>query len=119
MGHLLETLRLPGAYCISYHEQFTSSDVSGGSYQCFITLSDPTGWTIEPGGPAGAFVAPAARDHGVPGAAAAAASGVVLGEPGQPISPLYRSSELPLTFLFFHVHSTKNQGPGARCPAHY
>ena len=30
-------------------------------------LSDPTGWTIAPGGPAAAFVAPPAREHGGPG----------------------------------------------------
>jgi hypothetical protein len=33
-----------------------------------LTLSDPDGWTIAPGGPASAFVAPAARAHGLPGA---------------------------------------------------
>ena len=60
----METLRLPAAYCVAY--------------QCFLTLSDPTGWTMAPGSPAAAFVAPAARDHGVPAVAAAvvaAASG--------------------------------------------
>lgn len=63
-GRAVETLRLPAAYCVVYQEQFRSGDAQGGSYQCFLTLSDPTGWTIAPGGPAGAFVAPVARDPG-------------------------------------------------------
>jgi hypothetical protein len=68
-GRAVETLRLPAAYCVAYQEQFVSGDAAGGAYQCFLTLSDPTGWTIVPGGPAGAFVVPAARDHGGPVAA--------------------------------------------------
>jgi hypothetical protein len=68
-GRAVETLRLPAAYCVAYREQFVSGDAAGGAYQCYLTLSDPTGWTIQPGGPAGAFVAPAAREHGVPVAA--------------------------------------------------
>ena len=68
-GQPVETLRLPAAYCVAYHEQFVSGDAQGGAYQCFLTLSDPTGWTLAPGGPASAFVAPAARSHGVPGTA--------------------------------------------------
>jgi hypothetical protein len=73
----VETLAFSAAYCVAYHEQFASGDAQGGAYQCFLTLSDPTGWTMAPGGPAAAFVAPAARDHGVPAAAAAAAVAVV------------------------------------------
>jgi len=68
---VLETLRLPAAYCVSYHEHFVSGDAQGGAYQCSLTLSDPNGWTLTEGGTAGAFVAPAARDHGVPGVAVA------------------------------------------------
>ncbi len=67
-GRAVETLRLPAAYCVAYREQFVSGDAQGGAYQCFLTLSDPTGWTIAPGGPASAFVAAAAREHGAPGA---------------------------------------------------
>ena len=52
-----------------YHEQFVSGDAQGGAYQCYVTLSDPDGWTLTAGGPAAAFVAPAAREHGVPGVA--------------------------------------------------
>jgi hypothetical protein len=76
-GQPLETLRLPAAYCVAYHEQFASGDAQSGSYQCTLTLSDPTGWTLTPGGPASAVVAPAARDHGVPVAVETMASSVV------------------------------------------
>ncbi|GAA4051496.1 hypothetical protein GCM10022409_42890 [Hymenobacter glaciei] len=69
-GSVLETLELKAAYCVSYHEQFVSGDARGGAYQCYLTLSDPGGWTLTAGGPASAFVAPAARNHGLPGAAA-------------------------------------------------
>ena len=55
-GQPMETLRLPGAYCVRYAEQFVRGDVSGGSYQCALTLSDPAGWTIAAGGPVRAFV---------------------------------------------------------------
>ena len=65
-GQVLETLRLSAAYCVSYHERFVSGDAQGGAYQCHVTLSDPDGWTLTAGGPVAAFVAPAARDHGVP-----------------------------------------------------
>lgn len=65
-GRAVETLHLPAAYCVAYQEQFSSGDNAGGAYQCSLTLSDPTGWTIAPGGPATALVAPAAREHGGP-----------------------------------------------------
>ena len=68
-GQPVETLRLPAAYCVAYQEQFVSGNAQGGAYQCFLTLSDPTGWPLAPGGPAGVFVVPAARSHGVPGTA--------------------------------------------------
>jgi hypothetical protein len=38
-------------YCVGYQEFFTSGDTDGGSYQCQLTLSDPDGWTLQPGGP--------------------------------------------------------------------
>ena len=37
---------------------------------CHLVLSDPDGFTMQAGGPAGAFMAPMAREHGVPGVAA-------------------------------------------------
>ncbi|MDQ2770396.1 MAG: M91 family zinc metallopeptidase [Bacteroidota bacterium] len=65
-GGVLETLRLEQAYCVAYAEQFISGDAGSGAYQCLVTLSDPSGWTLTAGGPASTFVAPAAREHGVP-----------------------------------------------------
>ena len=62
-GRAVETLRLLAAYCVAYQEQSASGDAQGGAYQCFLTLSDPTGWTMAPGGLAAAFVASAAREH--------------------------------------------------------
>jgi hypothetical protein len=73
----VETLRLPAAYCVAYQEQFAHGDAAGGAYQCYLTLSDPTGWTMAPGGPAAALVAPAARDHRVPAAAATVVASAV------------------------------------------
>ena len=68
-GSPVETLALGAAYCVNYQEEFVSGDVNNGSYVCHLVLSDPDGFTIQAGGPATAFVAPAAREHGVPGAA--------------------------------------------------
>ena len=73
-GSVVETLALKAAYCVRYHEQFVHGDAQGGAYQCYLTLSDPDGWTLAAGGPATAFVAPAAREHGLPGAAASVAA---------------------------------------------
>jgi len=81
-GQPVETLRLPAAYCVGYEEQFVSGDTQGGSYQCTLTLTDPTGWTRAPGGLAGAFVAPAVHSHGEPGAAGAVASSALIAHTG-------------------------------------
>ncbi|WP_310397303.1 type VI secretion system tube protein TssD [Hymenobacter sp.] len=69
-GAALETLALAGAYCVDYQEEFVAGAVGNGAYVCHLVLSDPDGWTIEAGGPAAAFVAPAAREHGAPAVAA-------------------------------------------------
>jgi hypothetical protein len=79
-GQPLETLRLPAAYCVAYQEQFSSGNAQGGAYQCHLTLSDPTGWTVASGGPATALVAPAAENHGAPlavGVVAVASSALI------------------------------------------
>jgi hypothetical protein len=79
-GRAVETLRRPTAYCVAYQEQFVSGDTAGGAYQCYLTLSDPSGWTIAPGGPATAFVAPDAREYGAPvavGAVTVASSALI------------------------------------------
>ncbi|HEX8329683.1 MAG TPA: type VI secretion system tube protein TssD [Hymenobacter sp.] len=69
-GSPVETLALGAAYCVSYHEEFVSGSGTDGAYVCHLVLSDPDGFTIQAGGPVAAFVAPAAREHGVPGVAA-------------------------------------------------
>ena len=64
-GVPVETIAFKGAYCVSYHEVFQEGDAHMGAYVCHFTLSDPDGWTWQPGGPT-AYVAAAAREHGVP-----------------------------------------------------
>ena len=86
-GSVSETLHLQAAYCVHYHEEFVAGSETAGAYVCYLTLSDPDGWTLMAGGPAGAFVAPAAREHGLPGAAGAmvgAAAPFVLDAAGVP-----------------------------------
>jgi hypothetical protein len=88
-GSPLETLALGAAYCVSYQEEFASGDANDGAYVCRLVLSDPGGFTIQAGGPAAAFVAPAARNHGTPPVAAllgAAVSGAASG-PRKLVSP--------------------------------
>jgi hypothetical protein len=62
-GAALETRR-------RYREAFVAGDAQNGAYVCQLVLSEPDGFTIQAGGPAGAFVAPAPREHGLPGTAA-------------------------------------------------
>ena len=68
-GAPVETLALGAAYCVSYQEEFVSGEARDGAYVCHLVLTDPAGFTMQAGGPAGAYVAPPAREHGVPGAA--------------------------------------------------
>jgi hypothetical protein len=67
-GIAIETVHFSGAYCVRYAEAFESGDEQLGSYICHFTLSDPDGWNWQVGGPT-AYVAPAPREHGRPGAA--------------------------------------------------
>jgi len=53
----LETLSLQAAYCMSYEEVFVVGDATIGAYQCALVLSNPTGFTMQAGGSASAFVA--------------------------------------------------------------
>ena len=62
-GAPLETLALGAAYCVSYREEFVSGSGTDGACLCHLVLSAPDGFTIQAGGPATAFVAPAAREH--------------------------------------------------------
>ncbi|WP_046245310.1 type VI secretion system tube protein TssD [Hymenobacter terrenus] len=87
-GSPIETVSLAGAYCVRYEEEFETG--ASGRYQAFVSLTDPDGFSITPGGPAGAFVAPAAREHGGPGAAVAIVEQVKMGtgsEAGLPPTP--------------------------------
>lgn len=55
-GPALETLHLAAAYCVGYFEVFESGNFLTGAYQCRVTLTDPGGWTISPGGPTRALL---------------------------------------------------------------
>ncbi|HET9501896.1 MAG TPA: type VI secretion system tube protein TssD [Hymenobacter sp.] len=79
-GSPLETLRLSGAYCVAYAEEFVHGDATAGAYVAHLTLSDPGGFTLLPGGPAAGFVAPAAREYAYV-APAVAGSSAVAGRP--------------------------------------
>ena len=67
-GSAIETLHLAAAYGVGYRESFAAGDTGTGAYQCHLTLSDPSGFTLLQGGPVGKFTAPIAREHGVPSA---------------------------------------------------
>ena len=73
-GAAQETLVLKAAFSVRYQEELVAGDTTAGAYVCHLVLSDPDGFTMQAGGPSGAFVAPMAREHGVPGMAAVAAS---------------------------------------------
>ncbi|HEX8504590.1 MAG TPA: type VI secretion system tube protein TssD, partial [Hymenobacter sp.] len=92
-GAPLETLALGAAYCVSYQEEFVSGSGNDGAYLCHLVLSDPDGFTIQAGGPAAAFVAPPAREHGVPGVAALL--GTAIGGAMSVTRTLISASEVP------------------------
>ena len=72
-GTLLESLHLPAAYCVRYHEFFEAGAVGLGAYTCAFELADPQGWSWQPGAPANpAAVQPAPGTHGTPPPVAAA-----------------------------------------------
>ena len=71
-GQAIETLHLAGAICtgfgLHFQEGRLSADgqtVTESSYQAYLTLTDPDGYRWHAGGP-GAYVPPAAREHGAP-----------------------------------------------------
>jgi len=83
-GSTIETLRLPAAYCVTYAEVFQQGETGSGAYVCHLTLVDPAGWTIQAGGPAGTFVAPAAGEHGTPVIAPTSSMEWMAGPPTNP-----------------------------------
>jgi hypothetical protein len=60
-----ETLSFAAGQCVHYQETFVAGDGAAGAYVCQLTLTS-TGLSMAPGGPASAFVAPAARDYAPP-----------------------------------------------------
>ena len=60
-----ETLSLAAGQCVSYDESFVAGDGTTGAYVCQLTITSD-GLTLAPGGPASAFVAPAARAYSSP-----------------------------------------------------
>lgn len=63
-GSALETLSLPAAYCVHYGEDFVHGDTGSGAYQATVILSDPSGYTLQAGGPAAVARAPKAPEPG-------------------------------------------------------
>jgi hypothetical protein len=59
---------------VSYQESFVAGDAEVGAYVCQLIITSD-GLSLAPGGAAPAFVAPAARDHGVLAMAATVAVG--------------------------------------------
>ena len=70
-----------------------------GAYVCQLTLTDPSGWTLQPGGLAAAFVASAAREHGSPPVGAAllgGASALVQAAVASPDMPAHLGPPVPV-----------------------
>ncbi|WP_046246770.1 type VI secretion system tube protein TssD [Hymenobacter terrenus] len=84
-GSAIETVSLVTAYCTGYEEEFEEGE--HGRYVAYVELTGPGGFTLKVGGPAAAFVAPAARSHGTPPVAAllgAAIGGQAASSPSGP-----------------------------------
>lgn len=67
-----ETVSFTAGQCVSYQESFTAGDAGEGAYVCQLIIATAEKLVLAPGGPAGAFVAPAAREHAAPVLAAVA-----------------------------------------------
>ncbi|NML65106.1 hypothetical protein HHL22_07790 [Hymenobacter sp. RP-2-7] len=57
-----ETVSFTAGQCVSYQESFTAGDASDGAYVCQLIIATAEKLDLTPGGPVGAFVAPAARE---------------------------------------------------------
>jgi hypothetical protein len=62
-GAALEAISMISAYCVRYDEIFQHGNTTNEAYQVVVTLSDPSGFTIQAGSPAVAFVTPAPGTH--------------------------------------------------------
>jgi hypothetical protein len=60
-----ETVSFAAGQCVGYQETFVAGRGQDGAYQCALTITN-TGLVLTAGGPSRPFVAPAARDHGLP-----------------------------------------------------
>jgi hypothetical protein len=60
-----ETVSFAAGQCVGYQETFVAGRDQDGAYQCALTITT-TGLVLTAGGPSRAFVAPTARDHGLP-----------------------------------------------------
>ncbi|RZJ92909.1 MAG: hypothetical protein EOO60_06795 [Hymenobacter sp.] len=60
-----ETVSFAAGQCVGYEEIFEVGDGGAGAYVCQLTITT-TELVLVPGGPAGAFVAPAAREYAPP-----------------------------------------------------
>jgi hypothetical protein len=70
-----ETVSFAAGQCVGYQETFVAGDGAAGAYVCQLTITSD-GLTLAPGGPAGAFVAPAAREYAAPAVPVVAATTV-------------------------------------------
>ena len=68
-----ETVRFATGQCVGCEEVFVAGSSEEGAYVCQLIITS-TGLVLTPGGPTGAFVAPAAREHGSPVMAQVAAA---------------------------------------------
>ncbi|GAB3635500.1 hypothetical protein GCM10027422_10900 [Hymenobacter arcticus] len=60
-----ETVSFTAGMCVGYQETFVAGRGQDGAYQCALTITT-TALVLTAGGPNRPFVAPAARDHGLP-----------------------------------------------------
>ncbi len=91
-----ETVSFAAGQCVGYEEVFVSGAGGDGAYVCQLTLTSE-GLTLAPGGPAGAFVVPAAREYAAPAQPANLSGGTMpleqlalslaTKQPGNPIDP--------------------------------
>ncbi len=68
-----ETVSFAAGQCVGYEEVFVAGAGGDGAYVCQLTITSD-GLTLAPGGPAGAFVVPAARKYAAPAPAAVTAA---------------------------------------------
>ncbi|NML65108.1 hypothetical protein HHL22_07800 [Hymenobacter sp. RP-2-7] len=86
-----ETVSFTAGQCVSYQENFTAGDDGEGAYVCQLIIATAEKLELTPSEPAGAFVAPAAREHAAPVLATTVASGPL----AENVSVLAKATNLP------------------------